>query len=30
VLDKIGMTRTHVGYAPKVQLCQFLILKRPQ
>jgi RimJ/RimL family protein N-acetyltransferase len=30
VLGKIGMSKTHVGYAPKVQLCPFHILRRPR
>ena len=29
ILDKIGMTRTHVGPAPAEQLCQFFIQGRP-
>jgi RimJ/RimL family protein N-acetyltransferase len=29
VLDRIGMTRTHVGLAPGEQLCQFFIYNRP-
>lgn len=29
VLGKIGMTKTHVGLAPKEQLCQFFIHERP-
>ncbi|MEQ1771386.1 MAG: GNAT family N-acetyltransferase, partial [Devosia sp.] len=29
ILGKIGMTKTHVGYTPAQQLCQFFITKRP-